>query len=1136
MKAQNSPVFYDEKKLRWKYSKPTILSAAFLLFAAFLITVSSIFIKKPVLPNLDLGGVSSSGRIAPNIAFSGDKEKETIKSNNLSSKKTASFASGGSETKKDSQNPLVAGFYVNWDDNSFESLKQNIADIDKIIPEWLHLGANGEVAVLDQSGQDKTLSFIKEEKPDLNITPLINNYNDETQSWDNDRLMSAIGTPESRTETVEAVYQYVKNNNFSGISVDFESMSDQQIIILELFMRELYGKFHPENLEVSQNIPLDDDSFNAKEMGKYCDYLILMAYDEHSIEDTPAGSVASQIWLANVLKKRYLELPPERYILGIGGYGYDWAGDSSNGTELTFQDAMRLAGIYNSPITLDPMTLNPTFDYIDTDKNLHHVWFLDGVTAFNEIRAGEQSGQPRGYALWRMGSEDPAVWNVFKNINSSDNDPAGSLSDLSYGYDVVYTGKGEVLKVVSSPQKGRREIKYDGKTGYISEESITKYPMSYTVARWGGDSGSENKIALTFDDGPDKKYTPQILDILKKYDVPGTFFVIGANANLNSNILKREYLEGNEVGSHTYTHPNVTEIASSQFAFELGATQRIIEGAIGRKTLLFRPPYAEDIEPEKPDQMEPLLVTEKDGYYTVGMHIDPKDWSSPGVGEIVNRIIDGAKSGEGNIVLLHDGGGDRDQTVEALPEIIEGLQSNGFELVGVSDLIGVGRDAVMPAISPEDAAMAKVNGITVSFMTFFSNFMSFMFISGITLGTLRLSFVGLLAIAQWFHSKRRKKLYSNNFFQPSVAVVIPAFNEEKVIVKTVQAILASNYRKFEIIVVDDGSEDGTHDLLEEAFQNNSQVSIYQKGNRGKASALNFGIEKTRAEIIITLDADTLFRRDTISKLVRNFVDRRIGAVAGNAKVGNRINLLTRWQALEYVTSQNLDRRAFEIINCITVVPGAVGAWRRDVILEAGGFSKDTLAEDADLTFSVIRKGHKVAYEDEAIGYTEAPDNVKNFIKQRFRWMFGTLQTAWKHRDTFGKKRFGGLGFFALPNVFIFQIIFPLISPLMDLMMIFSLAWSFWQFHYHTVDYAADFYLQKIIFYYLIFLLIDFISSDIPFLMEKKEDWKLLFWLPFQRFYYRQLMYYVAIKSFFAAVKGKTVGWNKFERKATVYSK
>jgi cellulose synthase/poly-beta-1,6-N-acetylglucosamine synthase-like glycosyltransferase len=383
---------------------------------------------------------------------------------------------------------------------------------------------------------------------------------------------------------------------------------------------------------------------------------------------------------------------------------------------------------------------------------------------------------------------------------------------------------------------------------------------------------------------------------------------------------------------------------------------------------------------------------------------------------------------------------------------------------------------------------------------------------------------------QWFFS--RKKVFSADY-NPKVDVIIPAYNEEMVICKTINAILNSAYQNYRIIVVDDGSTDQTYDFLLRDFIDNPKVKIFTIKNKGKSGALNFGISKSEGEIVVTLDADTLFLPDTMEKLVRRFWDSRVAAVAGNAKVGNRINILTRWQALEYITSQNSDRRAFEILNCISVVPGAVGAWRRSALLEVGGFSNNTLAEDADLTFGILKNGHRVAYEEEAIGLTEAPDSVKNFLKQRFRWMYGMLQTAWKYRGVFFKPRYGALGIFAIPNLLIFQIFFPLIAPLMDLMLLFSIAWAFWQRHNNQIDFSGAQTLKQIFMFYALFTVVDFFTAVVPFLLERKEDWKLLFWLPFQRFFYRQLIYFVAIKVVAVVIMGHLVHWEKIDRTNTV---
>src|SRR5439155_14156658 len=236
---------------------------------------------------------------------------------------------------------------------------------------------------------------------------------------------------------------------------------------------------------------------------------------------------------------------------------------------------------------------------------------------------------------------------------------------------------------------------------------------------------------------------------------------------------------------------------------------------------------------------------------------------------------------------------------------------------------------------------------------------------------------------------------------------------------------------------------------------------------GKSAALNLGLRHAEGEIVVALDADTLFARQTVGALARRFYDPRVGAVAGNAKVGNRINLVTRWQALEYVTSQNLDRRAFSLLDCITVVPGAVGAWRRTVVHQVGGFREDTLAEDQDLTLAVRRAGYSVAYADGAVALTEAPDTLRALARQRFRWSFGTLQCAWKHRATLFRRHYGTLGWIAMPNVWLFQLLLPALSPLADLMFVFSLL-SVWATRTSHGGTYALVNLEQVLTYYAVF--------------------------------------------------------------------
>ncbi|MGH9883747.1 MAG: polysaccharide deacetylase family protein, partial [Pyrinomonadaceae bacterium] len=586
----------------------------------------------------------------------------------------------------------------------------------------------------------------------------------------------------------------------------------------------------------------------------------------------------------------------------------------------------------------------------------HTVWFLDAVTAYNQMRAA--SGyKPAGYAIWRLGSEDPSIWSVLGDAQHTSPD---LLRRINYGYQVDFEGNGELLRVMSRPQDGARDMQVDPSTGFIKSEEFTAMPSSYVIQRSGDRPGL---LALTFDDGPDPRYTPAILDILKRENVPATFFIIGKNGQAYPDLVRRTVNEGHEIGNHTFTHPNLGEIPLSLTELELNATQRLIESLIGRSTVLFRPPYFGDAEADRPQEVEPAIRAKELGYLMVGVRIDPDDWQMPvSADQIVKKTIDRAMDSNpetrGQVILLHDSGGDRSATVAALPRLIHELKARGFRFVPVSDLAGLTRDQVMPVIAPSQRVFTRADAVTFFFLSTGGWALQWVFLIGILLGLGRLVFVGSLAFAQWLRSRRRQRLNLGEDFAPFVSVIVPAYNEELVIESTLRSLLTSDYSNYEIIVIDDGSQDNTSKVVSEKFAEDDRIRLFTVANSGKAEALNTALHHVRGEIVIALDADTLFAPYTIGALAHRFYDPQMGAIAGNAKVGNRINIVTRWQALEYITSQNLDRRAFASLNCITVVPGAVGAWRRDLLEKSGGFPSDTLAEDQDLTLRIRRMGYK----------------------------------------------------------------------------------------------------------------------------------------------------------------------------------
>jgi cellulose synthase/poly-beta-1,6-N-acetylglucosamine synthase-like glycosyltransferase len=310
-----------------------------------------------------------------------------------------------------------------------------------------------------------------------------------------------------------------------------------------------------------------------------------------------------------------------------------------------------------------------------------------------------------------------------------------------------------------------------------------------------------------------------------------------------------------------------------------------------------------------------------------------------------------------------------------------------------------------------------------------------------------------------------------------------------------------------------------------------------KPNSGKADALNFGLRQLgdNEEIFLGIDADTVIARDAVALLVPRFLNPKVGAVAGNAKVGNRVNLWTRWQALEYITSQNFERRALNTLGAVSVVPGAIGAWRTSAVRDVGAYHTDTVAEDADLTMALLQRGYRVEYEDRALAYTEAPTNANGLMRQRFRWSFGILQAVYKHREAFARK--GVLGWVALPNIVVFQILLPLVSPFIDIMFSVGAIWYFIQKHYHpeSTDPAS---FQRLVIFFGAFLIIDFITSAIAFALERRtpdtrEDPWLLSQVWLQRFAYRQLFSLVLFKTVKRAIQGESFSWDKLERTAEV---
>ena len=865
-----------------------------------------------------------------------------------------------------------------------------------------------------------------------------------------------------------------------------------------------------------------------------------MAYDQYS-ESTVPGPICHQKWIEGAIDDAVKKIPAQKLVLAVAGFGYDWKmtdeGKVVSAIPITYLEALTVARTYRAKIDFDNDSYNLHFSYDDDNGATHQVHFTDAATTFNSLRFATEYGLS-GVSLWRLGSEDSRLWEFYDrdmgrdSIRNFDFRIFNTVKIFSNDETPAYEGEGEVLDVLSGPARGIITPEVDTSEMLISEELYDSLPSKWVAHKYG--TKDKKKLVLTFDDGPDPIYTPEILDILSREHVPGTFFLVGINAENNIPIVKRIFKEGHEIGNHTFTHPNIAKVSKKRAILEMEATRLLIECITGHSTIMFRAPFNADFEPTNAEELIPVAIAREKNYLDIGESIDPLDWE-PGtpsdsiVARVIRRKEDMTRQDlSGNIILLHDAGGEsREATVRALPEIIHYFKERGYTFTTVADLLGKKKNDLMPPVPRGSGYYLLQLNYYLALMAYMgSHFLISLFILFIILSLARIIFLAFIASREYI---REKKMALQPFWlfhkmpAPLVSIIVPAFNEEVNAVNSLDNLLRTDYPNFEIIFVDDGSKDDTFRKVSEAFPDHPIIKAYSKPNGGKASALNFGIGKSQAGYVICIDADTKLLPDAVSKMMMHFYlpdgqERiEVGAVAGNVKVGNKVNLLTKWQAIEYVSSQNFDRKAFAYLNAITVVPGAIGAFRKKAIQDAGGLTIDTLAEDCDLTIRILRCNYVIENESLAIALTEAPETVSMFIKQRSRWSFGVMQTFWKNRDLLFNWKYKRLGWIAMPNILIFQYIIPSVIPLADFFMLIGLL---------TENYA------KIGFYYVLFMLVDVAVALLAFSFEKEKK-SALIWLIPQRLVWRWLMWWVLFKSMRRAIKGELQHWGVLKRTGNV---
>ncbi|MEV0634578.1 glycosyltransferase [Streptomyces sp. NPDC050619] len=596
-------------------------------------------------------------------------------------------------------------------------------------------------------------------------------------------------------------------------------------------------------------------------------------------------------------------------------------------------------------------------------------------------------------------------------------------------------------------------------------------------------------VALTFDGGPDPVWTPRLLDLLRSNQARATFFLYGSQAARYPELVRRIRAEGHEIGSNTYTGAVLGEASSPRFSTELDLTQTALAGAADLNTTLLRMPRTTSADTLCGKEWRAARQAAARGYVLVTAD---KATRKPAQG-LIRQFSQTATAFQKTQRLLANPSVDRFTTV-----------SDGLDLTPYTPVSTIARwqgEALLWGTSAGrsfSTAMTWILGIAGG------------------LGVLRLALLAFFARA---HVRRLERFrpgapWLREVVEP-VTVLVPAYNEEAGIESTVLSLLDSTHPELQIIVIDDGSTDRTAQIAEGI--GDPRVEVIRKPNGGKAAALNTGLARTRHEIVVMVDADTVFERDAIHRLVQPLAHPAVGAVSGNTKVGNRRGLLAKWQHMEYCFGFNLDRRMFEVLECMTTVPGAIGAFRRDALLGLGGVSDDTLAEDTDVTMALWRAGWRVLYEESAVAWTEVPTSLRQLWRQRYRWCYGTLQAMWKHRGAvLGVGTAGRFGRRGLTYLALFQVVLPLLAPVIDVYALYGVLFL------DPLTSAAV---------WLAFFGAQVVSAGYALRLDGERR-RTLWSMPLQIFVYRQLMYLVVIQSVVALLLGTRLKWHRMRRSGT----
>lgn len=1134
--TETHKVFYDPSQGRRRRTLRYVWSAVLLITAGAIMFFSDAFesrILSSTSPDLvvhttdpailsdrvDAGALDAKLSVAlPPGGLSSDVNIQTLVDRNTANldepctepSGTLAIASAAQAATSDRR---LHAFLPSDKDWSYGSLRHECGSLNVLMPDWfafedetLAIG----VQQFDAEAKQVIGDFISKRRSDLKLIPTVR----MRPGIDSNTFFLNLAVEEKRQQLIKDLLQATRSAGADGLCLDFGRITRARAPIVGSFASELKAALARNERELCLVFNAKDDAWESAALADASDYVVVRMFDQPWV-GSPVAPLAEQHWFMDTTAKLVAHFGAERLVVALGTQSYDWVAGSAAPEPLGYAEAMARIGQAGAQVRYNAELGNSYSIFVDRQRRRHVIWMLDAVSMLNEMQYLEQAGISN-VAIWGLGNEDPGIWSLVSPTGDPVLGKRSGVRNVLIEDFIESKGEGPFIRIKSPALTGFRLIDQDPETSFVTDVVYSRLPRAAVIEKFG--AGAADQLVLTFDDGPDPDFTPPILDALKESGVSAAFFLVGHHIWENRDLVQRMIDEGHEIGSHSYWHPNMREINHSRALLELNMFQRVLGSAAGYGTLLFREPFQRTGGPINLRQAEPMLVAQNMGHFYVSSDVAPADWTDMSAEEIVADVISELEESPGNVIALHDAGRyDRGEVVRAVPLLISELRARGYTFVSLSDLLRIDREAVMPSVELPRSAFFSFMFFTMSWSV---EILKWIFGTAIAIGVARMMIMLWLAMR-----RKRHEVVEFGRFAPPVTVIVPAYNEEDTIIDAIESILALKYRDLRVIVVDDGSTDSTFDKLLDRYGRNRRVTILSHFNQGKWSALNLAVKKAETEILICIDADTRIDENAVSRMIMHFKDPEIGAVAGKVIPINRKGLLTHFQALEYMVAQNIDRRAAEHLGAMLVVPGAIGAWRRSAIMACGGYSGDTLTEDADLTVAINRAGYKICYDENAVAETKVPTTIKQLLAQRARWTMGMLQVAGKHRGALREGR--ALGWFAIPDLLLYGYILAFLAPMADFLF-YRFLFELWQ-SWGSGEPVSTGLPTVLALSYLVLPLLDLFVAGVAQTFDRQEKAWIILLMPVQRFLYRPLLYYSAIRAVLRATTGSMVRWTQVHR-------